>query len=252
MPRDYKGRPRNIPSQHPEKRVPYFPGPQADEEQFVPLRGHIPHGYTPGGAFVVSTYDSRPVNTFDFQKSINTTSGGTTPRINGDMQAEINQNNPGQSASATFTVPEGRTCVLRGWEISMAFLPPDIAPNAGQINELGNSSILINLDFLLNGSAIQDNAGLEISEFVFGPVSGECFIIVPQGQNLTAFVRGIEFNNGFFELWKIDRIEVKFYGQLILTTGLTPDFEIANNAAIPVDTKGLVSITGAREGYITP
>lgn len=254
MPRDYRGRPRNIPSQNPERKVPYFPDRQADVEQFAKLRGPIPHGYAPGGAFVVSTYDSRPVNTFDFQKSIATSIGGGT-RVKGDMSAEVNQNNPGLSASGTFTIPEGRTCVLRGWEIIISFVPgaaTGIDPNFAPVLETGNSGILYNLDFLLNGSAIQDNSSMDIEEFPFGPVSGETFIIVPQNQLLTAEITRIPFNNGFEETWQIDRFALKFYGQLILSTGETPDFEVANMAAIPVDTKGLIPSHGTREGYIEP
>lgn len=253
MPRNYKGRPRNIPSQNPESKIPYFPGRQADAEQMAALRGPIPHGYAPGGAFVISTYDSRPVNTIDFQKSISTTLGGTTPRVVGDMSAEINQVTPGLSASGTFTVPNGRTCVLRGWEISLHWLPDaSMSQNEAPITVYGRSGILNRLDFLLNGSAIQDNANIEIEEFPFGPVSGECFIIIPQGQQITAEVTRIAFNNGFNEAWNIDSFELKLYGQLILSTGQTPDFEVANMVAVPVNTKGLIPTHGTREGYIQP
>lgn len=228
MPRDYKGRPRNIPSQNPAQEIPYFPGRQADVAQFARLRGPIPHGYAPGGAFVVSTYDSRPINCIEFSHTRT-------------LQQNFGINSSRNVATSTFVVPEGRTCILREWSADIYWLTLHTAGlTSSVVSTNGAPQAPVQIDFLVNGAAVPEFSGLTTGQFCFGSVSGETFIIVPEGQTLQFVLTRIDFpngNSGQLSNILFEQVDTTLLGQLILSTGQTPDFEIGNQEPLPVDVK---------------
>lgn len=226
MPRDYKGRPRNIPSQNRAPKTPYFPGPQADQEQFAKLRGDIPHGYTPSGAFTVATYDSRLINTIEFFKSF-------------FLQQNFGISGARLIAEAGFTVPEGRTCVLREWSFEPSFGVPGALSNTSYVSVEGFPNANFKLDFLVNGSAVPEVSDIQTGAPCFSGISGETFIIVAQGNRIALKASIVDLPNGLPSGTglKMTTVDMSFSGQFILSEGHTPDFEIGNNAAVPVDVK---------------
>lgn len=222
MPRTYRVGPRNIPSQDPSKRVPYFPDRQADEEQFVELRKPIPHGYAPGGAFVVSGYDSRPINSQEFTKGLTLREGSGI-----DSTRQI--------ANGEFVVPRGRTLVLREWGTEIYWQILGASANDPIVTFTGQPNALVQIDFLINGSVIANSSGIETLALCFGPTSGDTFIIIPQGQTLGMRLTHIPFVNSFIDIaHRMALVNMTLQGQLLLSTGQTPDFEIGNKDPIPV------------------
>lgn len=232
MPRDYKGRPRNIPSQNPERKVPYFPDRQADQEQFAKLRGPIQHGWLPGGAFAVSTYDSRYLNSVEFMKGAHIGGGANTVRPPG---ITFDNSLPGNDFFLEYEVPIGRIAVIRDWQIDVSW--QNRGTFGGPIDQQGLPLLNFSVDFLLNGSALPELSSIFLPEIVFGPVSGETFIIIPQGQKFGisgAIVPGI---NAALDNTTFDSAMIKFSGQLLLATGQTAEFEPLNQEPIPVTNK---------------
>lgn len=226
MPREYKGRPRNIPSQKPRREVPYFPEGQADIEQFAKFRQPIPHGYTPGGAFTVATYDSRLINSLEFYKSF-------------FLQQGFGISGARLIAEAGFTVPEGRTCVLREWSFEPSFGVPGALSNTSYVSVEGFPNANFQLDFLVNGSAVPEFSGNQTGAPCFSGISGEAFIVVAEGNRIALKVSIVDLPNGLPSGTglKMTTVDMSFSGQFILSEGHTPNFEVGNNMPVPVDVK---------------
>lgn len=150
--------------------------------------GTTPLGAPPAGYDVRSTYDSRPVQAFDFNITVENT-------------LEV-------QPLAQFAVPAGYVCVLR--RIHHSFNPVPII--------FGRSDVKVSL--LVNGNAVLYNKnvpmGVESDDIL------ECFVIADEFQMVQA-----QWAIAAAAMIA-STLSTHFYGQFILKTGIPKEFEIAN------------------------
>lgn len=156
-------------------------------------------GTVPYSGEVISTFDSRPINSIDFS---NTT-----------LETFTLTANPGDATTvtSTYAAPGGYVAVLRGYRYEMQPAVPidyddllvDILVN--NVSQLGYRS-------LMHGQAVSD----------FIP----CFILADSGHNITLNLRAPNGINSVIP--DVRKIIVEIYGNLLQTTGAPLQLEIAN------------------------
>lgn len=106
-----------IPSQAPSREVPYKPERQSDILSTSDMQGAKPHGFPALDAFVVTTYDWRPINEFDWYESFY-------------EQAVIDQ----VTIAVDFSTPaQGKRTILRYLELGAVYAIENDAQNPNQV-----------------------------------------------------------------------------------------------------------------------
>lgn len=229
--------PRRVPSD-----IDYQTGVDQDSAK-------TPPGTLTQGAKVVSTFDTRPVNTVDFL--FTATDLITVLSAFADDPPQPGTS-PGPIASFSFRVPEGRVALLRNIEVETneqdlnksAFFT--LANNqfpwiyrirvngAGQTGYANIGSLTLNKSFDTHVLADSENT-----------VSLELAINEPPGDiSQTLFEMGILGQYDF-------QIAVSFYGQLILSTGRPTQFEIGEPSPTQVKTTTVESRRATGQGGVT-
>jgi len=216
-PKEKRPQQHAIPSQAVEETVPYDPLRQPDVAQFQYAQQKIPFGTLADGTFVVSTYDSRPINCIDF-------------RTGNEIREEPFDPFQSQIVRWSYTAPPGRVAVLRGWSLNAAVGRDDGGNLFTPDGQLEGSNSFANIDFLINDAAVTQYSGIRSESIFFGNDSGEVFIIVPELATLTLRVAiqqtGVTFITS----------EAKLYGNLLLASGSVLPYEIGSQTPVPVKT----------------
>lgn len=223
---------KNVPSQQPSGRVPYFPGAQADIAIASPLQRPHEHGYggqAPG--YVMTTYDARPFNAVDF-----VTQTGTHPDDTGQTDE-----GPFVTSSTFYTVPPGRVAILRNWH---ALIVPENGENYDGGNPVfrtsGASNFLVSISLLVDGVFQLGMSGIRTWAAAFGDVFSDCYVVAAEGQTIECRLSSVTGQSAWAQGL------VSLYGQLLLAQGMQPEFEPGTYATIPVhDQRATAEIVAA-------
>lgn len=252
----------NIESQHPSQRKPYNPAEQADIKQLGEYQQQFPLGWGPFDAFVLSTFDSRPVNTVDFHRTdFNFAEGPVPPEREGRIVW-------------SFEVPNGRRYIMREWTINPIFtrnyrdggppfgdtqvrshgLLPDGANPIGFPDLQGvprqavsgtdpatlGDAFVLDVDIAVNGSRISEVSNLRFHDFAHcSNINGKTFILIEQGSTIEIIAR--IWNTGTFDgtAWAG---QCSIFGNSLLSSGNALMYEVASVDPMPVSFK-------QKEGY---
>lgn len=218
-----------IPSQARSRRRPYMPVGAPD---LVSQAISDPHPSAPqqsANAYVVSTYDARPIMATDFQ-----TQSGSDARDTGYLP-EQGTSGPGlnayTTASAFYTVPQGRQAVLRDYHVL-------IVPASGELlNALnpifganGEGNFRASLSIFVDGNSALNLPGLVSWGGAFGDIFGECYILANAGSVIEVRLScASEVASSFFQAL------ISFHGNLLLSQSAQLEYAPATTAVLPVE-----------------
>jgi len=218
-----------IPSQAPSRRVPFMPNEAVD---LAPT--YITDPVKPGNApamkaYVVSTFDARPIMATDFQ-----TQSGSDARDTGYLP-EQGTSGPGLNAYTTasvfYTVPQGYQAILRDYHI---LLIPASGELLGGLNPIfganGESNFRVQIAAIIDGSFALNLSGLASWGGGFGDIFGECYILANGGSVIEFRVFcPTELASSFFQAL------ISLHGNLLLSQSSQLEFAPATTAVIPVE-----------------
>lgn len=229
-PRFRNGPPSLIPSQRPTGRPAFvnsanpdirdarrwvppakMPGYSEGNDQLVPVSIPRPQN---NENYVISTYDSRPNNSRDFNRA-------STVDVLLDATARI--------VSFNFNVDPGRVLVIRSWALSLIFTTAN--PANPVTNPDGTSNVIMNITMLINDTPVPDYANLPFNTFPFGPVTGTPFIqVAPQN----AFTFLAEMDPAVSADITILNGQLTIFGNSLLSTNRDANVETSTPFPIPV------------------
>jgi len=161
---------------------------------------------------VVSTYDSRPIQGFDFQHS----ECGVIEWIAGGGGATF------LPVEFTYSVPENTVAILRSWRYQVVLAP---------VNAVTEGDCWLFSDLLVNDQPVREYNRMLHPIVMRKPF--DSFLIVDERKNLTLRLRVADDGASPVEFFAdlvglVTKVEVRMYGQLLLKTGIPIEFEIAN------------------------
>ncbi len=163
---------------------------------------------------VVSTYDSRPIQGYDFQHS----ECGNINWIPGGSGSEFNP------IEFTYVVPENTVAILRAFRYQVTTAP---------INAVTEGDCWLFSDLLVNDLPVREYN--RMLHPIFMRRFFETFVIVDERKKLTLKLRmaddGVDVVEFYSDLQLNDLqspVLVEMYGNLLLKTGVPIEFEVAN------------------------
>lgn len=215
-----------IPSQRRSPRTPYYPGVQADVENLQQIiQPHVPGQGTAPSAYVISTYDARPINSVDWQTQSGTDASDFGYVVGGGTEG------PGGDAyvlSQTFyTVPAGYQAVLRNYHILMIPATGE-QPSNNVFGPNNESNFLATVSILVDGVYQNGQAGIQVRALAFGDVFGECYVLADEGSTIEFRIECGSEESSFYQAL------VSLYGNLFLSKTGQLEFTPATQATIPV------------------
>lgn len=235
--------PTNVPSQAPSRQVPYTPKKQPDLVGKDKLQKRHPPGWGPVDAFVVSSFDSRPLNCSDFLVG---GEGSTFDPFGLDIPSFFFE----------YTPPEGRVAILREWAFDCWLIEASGDPTVssastrdGQprvnISDITLSEFEVQMSFLVAGSEVPEYNNIRYPNAIFGTIGAETFILVGTGDTLRVEAKIFHATEPSFD---VDITQFQLYGNLLLATGQNLQYEQATQEPVPVTAqkKGGVSFTANR------
>lgn len=158
---------------------------------------------------VVSTYDSRPIQAYDFQDSeCSTINWGGVPPVFAPFNA------------LTFIVPENTVAILRQFRYQVIDAP---------VNAVVEGDCWLQSDLFVNDLPVREYNKMTLP--VFMEDAFDCFVIVDERLEIRLRLSIFDPNNTEFSqaLNGLSApVIASFYGNLILKTGVPVEFEIAN------------------------
>lgn len=162
--------------------------------------------------FVLSTYESRPINAVDFYDTV---------RVETILAPDS------RSFQQDFVVPNGRVAIFREWSASVIF----VTTGAPITNPDGSSNVFTTVNLLLNGSDIPFISDKNYNTFPFGEVSQEFFQPIQEGDTLSYF---FEIDAAVSANITIIAGQLVLYGNMLITTGRDINFEQASKDPLGV------------------
>lgn len=225
---------KNVPSQAPSRRTPYMPGAQQDVRQLQQImEPHRPGVQAGNDGYVISTYDARPINAYDWK-----TESGTDARDTGFTPLGGTSGPAGNSyvaASVFFTVPQGYQAILKNWHAivvprngqSAVAGSPIFAPN-------GESNVRLTYSILVDGNFQPGYSSIVTWGAAFGDIFGECYVLANSGQTIEFRLLGEDdaLDTSFYQAL------ISLYGQLLLSNTEQLSSAAATRAIIPVAEQG--------------
>ena len=207
----------NTPLNRRRGRVPYYPEKQADIAQLQQVREEEKTIGSPSTInFVTSVYDALLPRSIKLYQEFS--------QVFDSLDFFTN------SGEMTFTVPLGKTLVLRQLQIQFiaedAFSPTNpllLQPNGYQ--NAGATQPLL-LSILQNGTPAEGFSALEIFAPIYPPKLIDCYIIVNGGETFG-------FNFFIDDPSQVEATGV-FRGDLLFTRGNDPNLEPTNVEPVPV------------------
>lgn len=189
-----------VPGQNPPLDTPFLPTRQPDIIQQQPGMGSPTERPTP---FVISTFDTRPINAQDFFRS-----GLSVMSVPPDAAVETAQFN--------YVPPVGYLAVIRRIEVAMIGPSPTPEPGAEII-----------MDLLENGAPIFQNDNQPVY-YALSPLRFDTHIAILGGNTFSVRFRstGVATDGGTFVF--------QVTGNLLLSGGYAPSDEIGTKVSIPV------------------
>jgi hypothetical protein len=208
----------SVPSQRPPKDVPYSPDIQPDLAVTDDMRGKKPAGFPPRGNYTVAVYDSRLPQTIDFSTQLAEETNSSTTTV------------------AEFTVPEGRTFVMKrlGFTldrrlgvagqnptVSLSGFIPDVSP--------ANPEEIPRLTVLVNDRPVENYSNIPVFDLSLNEHSFEAFILIRGGARvgLQCVYSATGYNPSYAAYWRV-------YGNELLSQGSDITQEPTNLDAIPI------------------
>lgn len=206
-----------------------MPGMQQDVADMQPFVAPHPPGLQPAPeAYVVSTYDARPIMAVDF----NTQSGGSaqdtgfTPGGGTDGPG----GNAYIAASHFYTVPVGYQAVVRNFQILTvpAFGQSALAGNP-VFGPNGESNFRLTYAILVNGTFQTGVSGVVSWAGAFGDIFGDVYVLANSGDTIEFRVLcQDDAESAFFQAL------ISMQGQLLLSKSGQLEFAPASSAVLPV------------------
>lgn len=207
-----------IPSQYTPVPPAFDPSHQPDMKPSAPL-------YTPSISIVRNTFDSRPVNSYDWY-----------------WEDQFNQGSP--SFNGGYNVPNGYILILRELIISVYPAQTGDQINAGVMDPFGNqipgnqANLFININGAGAPSFTQTDpvnmVPVALFDIHMSDLQLEMFVLVGSANNLnidipgiTSLATSIRFN-----------VNVKYYGNMLLATGRTLVGEVGNIDPLLIEEPG--------------
>jgi len=215
-----------VPSQNPSREAPYSPARQADQMQNANLRGEAQWGQGVVSAFVMTTFDARPIQGYDFVTYSGTNAAGPAFLDEWNVTANIHR--------LFYRVPSGKIAIVRDWNI-LAFPFSESGP---VVTTDGTSGFFTRLDFFVNGIAQDQYAGRFISALPFGAVSGVSYIIAPENALIEMRITGVDATNTIDVNQEFLQSELSMHGNILLAHGLPPEWEPGTQGAVPMTQQG--------------
>lgn len=163
---------------------------------------------------VVSTYDSRPIQAYDFQHS----ECGAITWIAGGSGSEFDP------VEFTYVVPDNTVAVLRSFRYQVVTAP---------VNAVTEGGCWLFSDLLVNELPVQEYN--RMLHPVFMRNAFDTFLIVDERKRLTLKLRMADDGSSVVEFFGdlkdnslVSPVLAEMYGQLLLKTGVPTAFEIAN------------------------
>ena len=163
---------------------------------------------------VVSTYDSRPIQAYDFQHS----ECGNLNWIAGGSGSEFN------AIQFTYIVPDNTIAVLRAFRYQVTTAP---------INAVTEGDCWLFSDLIVNDLPVREYN--RMLHPVFMNRFFDTFLIVDERKRLTLQLRMADDGTDVVEFYSDLQLNdlqspvlAEMYGQLLLKTGVPVEFEIAN------------------------
>jgi hypothetical protein len=164
---------------------------------------------------VIATYDSRPIQGFDFQFS----ECNSIVWIPGGSGSEFNE------VRFTFKVPDNNVAVLRSFRYQVTLAPINIVTEGG---------CWLMSDLLVDESPVRQYSRMLHPIFMRDEVP--CFIIVDEMRDITLRLRmAVDTNGDVVEFFGdaeaadlVSPVIARLYGQLLVKTGIPKEFEISN------------------------
>lgn len=163
---------------------------------------------------VISTFDSRPIQAFDFQHS----ECGNIRWIPGGSGSEFDP------VEFTYTVPENTVAILRAFRYQVTTAP---------INAVTEGDCWLFSDLLVNDQPVREYN--RMLHPVYMQRFFDTFLIVDERKRLTLRLRMADDGTDVVEFYSdlqlndlVSPVLTEFYGNLLLKTGVPIEFEIAN------------------------
>lgn len=211
----------NIPSQEVPNRTPSAPN-NNDLSRARKLQPPHPSAPMPmGEQYVITSYDARPINAADF-----TTYSGTDPRDTGIDPVT----GPYVTASAFYTVPQGRTAVVRDWHVLAVALTGinNVGDGSPVLTLQGASNFAVTLTFFVDGVAQLGVTDLTLWALAFGDVFGNAYFVAREDQTIEMRITRLTAPADF------EQAILTFGGQLLLSRGDQPEEEPGSVDVVPI------------------
>lgn len=203
----------DLPSQQVDTPRPFYNTQPADSPPPAPLR----EAYEMPPAYVVTTYDARPINGSDFS----TFSGNNPADVFNDAALS------GITMHTYYQVPPGFVAVIREYEIDAVCKYVD--PADPVISPDGASLFSARVNFWVDGNPVNQNSWTTWT-LPFGTLKGKTYFIAQEYSIVELRVQPL---GGDGSAPAFRQCLSKIYGNILLSRGFNPVFEPASHDSIP-------------------
>lgn len=188
----------------------YDPAYQIDVRQSGTFQAEGKPGSIFSESRVITSFDARPINGQDFIST-----GGT---FDGEPPYPL-------ACYANFTVPQGQIAIVRGFMYEILPLYANIPADniTGQLI-VGNPATAAGF----NGTQVQGFQNFNLGQAIYD--YQPCYVLVDQGQTVSMW---LTFSGAYAGLAHTD-VTIKFYGNLLLSTGRPLVYEPGFSDPLPV------------------
>jgi hypothetical protein len=211
-----------IPSQAPSYEPPYSPAIQSDIAQHRQMQGEMNWGQGNLQAFVMTTFDARPIQAYDWVTYSGTNAGGASNPDVWNVTDTIH--------SLFYRVPQGKVAIVRDWDILTFPFNEDGPP----VTIGGLSDAFGQLSFFVDGIAQDQYNRRLLSTLPFGPISGVAYIIAGEQSLIEMRLTGSDASNAVNPAQTWLQSLMAMHGNLLISHGLLPTWEPATQGAVPI------------------